>query len=137
MQSISARGITLREITENDLPILHNWRNNDHFMTFCSTRRNTVDIDQFKQELMSDFKRDRHIQCLIMRIGRPIGTIYSYGLNKTDGHVSITTYLVADNERRGYGAIAFALFLRHLTQGILRLILVRENFFGRTGNSPS
>ena len=34
-------------------------------------------------------------------------------------------------------AIAFALFLRHLTQGILRLILVRENFFGRTGNSPS
>lgn len=34
-------------------------------------------------------------------------------------------------------AVALALFVRHLTQGILRLILVRENFFGRTENSSS
>ena len=34
-------------------------------------------------------------------------------------------------------AVALALFVRHLTQGILRLILVRENFFGRTGTPSS
>ena len=34
-------------------------------------------------------------------------------------------------------AVALALFVRHLTQGILRLILVRENFFGRTSTPSS
>lgn len=114
MQVICARGITLREITENDLPILHNWRNSDHFMTFCSTRRNRVGIDEFKQELTSDFRKDRHVQCLITRMEKPIGTIYSYGLNKTDGYVYITTYLAIGNECKGYGAIALALFMKYL-----------------------
>lgn len=33
-------------------------------------------------------------------------------------------------------ALLVALVLRHLTQGVLRLILVRENYFGRVSASP-
>lgn len=35
----------------------------------------------------------------------------------------------------GFGALlVFALVIRHITQGILRLILVKEKFFGKTGS---
>ncbi len=33
------------------------------------------------------------------------------------------------------GAILLALVIRHLTQGVLRLILIRQNFFGKTEKS--
>jgi len=108
----------LREIGEADLPTLHEWRNDTRFTDYCSTRRNKVSFEEFKKELSRDFNRDRHLQCIIVRNDRPIGTIYAYGLNKTDGYVFITTYLTSDCERAGYGAEAFALFMLYLFQNL-------------------
>ena len=34
-------------------------------------------------------------------------------------------------------AVATALLVRHFTQGVLRLILVRQNYFGRTDNGST
>lgn len=116
MNSLTAGILSLRIINENDLPILHLWRNSDQFMTLCSTRRNTVTFDEFRHELAADFERDRHAQYLILRKGIPIGTIYSYNLNKTDGYVFTTIYLVNEHTRKGYGVIAFALFMNYLFQ---------------------
>jgi RimJ/RimL family protein N-acetyltransferase len=118
MQEISARGIFLNEITESDLPILYKWRNSSHFIDSCSTRRNIIDFGKFKEELISDFQKDRHIQCMIRLTKKPIGTIYSYNLNKTDGYVFVTTYLEIGNERKGYGAVAFSLFVNFLFQSL-------------------
>lgn len=118
MQEISARGVVLTEVTESDLQILFKWRNSSHYMNSCSTRRNILDLDQFKNELISDFKKDRHIQYMIKFGLKPIGTIYSYNLNKTDGFVYVTTYLEKGNEHRGYGAIAFSLFVNFLFESL-------------------
>lgn len=116
MIELRGRRICLHEISDIDLPILHEWRNDPRFMNYCSTRRNHVSLEEFKEELSRDFKRDRYLQCLILGGDRAIGTIYAHGVNQTDGHAFITTYLAPDYEKIGYGAEAFALFLFYLFQ---------------------
>lgn len=116
MLALKGRRIWLKEIINEDVSTLYEWRNDSRFMFYCSTRRNEVSFDEFKKEITMDFKRDRHLQCLILKEKRPIGTIYSYNLNRTDGYVFVTIYLKADYERIGYGVEAFAIFLLHLFQ---------------------
>lgn len=114
MLIITGTRVSLREITNDDLPTLHRWRNDPSFIGACSTRRNEVFPESFQAELASDFARDRHLQCLVLRHGTPLGTVYSYGLNRTDGYLFVTTYIVPPMNHRGYGAEAFILFLSHL-----------------------
>lgn len=118
MMPLVGRRVHLREIIKSDLIILHKWRNTESFMSFCSTRRNKVSLDEFDEELSADFSQDRHKQYLIFNQDVPVGTIYSYGLNHTDGHVYISIYIVPECERSGYGAEAFALFLWYLFESL-------------------
>lgn len=118
MISLVGRRVHLREIIKSDLMILHRWRNTENFMSFCSTRRNKVSLLEFDEELSVDLNRDRHKQCLIFNQGIPVGTIYSYDLNHTDGYVYISIYIVPEYERSGYGAEAFALFLWYLFESL-------------------
>lgn len=111
---IVARTVELTEVTRDDIPILHKWRNETGFRGFCSTRRNELGADEFEQELARDFDRDRHLQMLVRHAGTPVGTIYSYSFNRTDGHAFVTTYVDPRYERMGYGAEAFMLFAYHL-----------------------
>ena len=110
MVEIKGRYLLLREITPDDLPILFKWRNDPRFMQHCSTRRNEVIFEKYEEELLGDLKRDRHIQCLILKNDLVIGTIYDYGLNLTDGYVFVTIFLEKEFEGRSYGPEAFALF---------------------------
>lgn len=73
-------------------------------------------FEEFKEELSKDFRRDRYLQCVILRSKKAIGTIYAYGVNRTDGYAFITVYVISDHERRGCGVEAFALFLLYLFQ---------------------
>lgn len=119
MLILRGRLIWLKEITNEDLAILYEWRNDFNFMSLCSTRRNEVSFDEFKKEIANDFKRDRHLQCLILKEKIPIGTIYAYNLNRTDGYVFVTIYIVAGYEKAGFGSESFATFLLHLFQSLL------------------
>ena len=98
--------------------MLFQWRNNQRFINYCSTRRNEVTLSEFSKELDGDLKRDRHLQCLILLRDKPIGTIFAYGLNRTDGYVYVTTYIDDTQEKSGYGAEAFALFILHLFKSL-------------------
>ena len=115
---LKGRRIWLGEIKKEDIPILCEWRNDARFMSHCSTRRNNVLLRDFEKEIEFDFGRDRYLQCMIFKREKPVGTIYSYNLNRTDGYVFVTIYIVGDYEKRGYGVEAFALFLFHLFQTI-------------------
>ncbi len=110
------RSVVLCELTSADMAILWDWRNQDRFMSLCSTRRNTVSLDQFRTEIERDFSRDRHLQFIIRRKrdGEPIGTIYTYGFNKTDSHVFVTIFVIEEVEGFGYGPEALTVFLKYL-----------------------
>jgi len=73
-------------------------------------------VEEFDRELRYDFSRDRHEQFLIIKqsTSLPIGTIFSYNFNPTDGYTFITIYLDEKLEKKGYGALAFSLFCQYL-----------------------
>lgn len=116
MFTLKGRFVTLQEITEDDVSTLFRWRNDPIFTGYCSTRRNLVDIVQFRRELRSDLEKDRHLQCIILRKQNPVGTIYSYNLNQTDGYVFVTLYITEPFCKRGYGAETLGLFTLYLFQ---------------------
>ena len=114
MRTLKGRSLELQEFQKEHLPVLFSWRTRDDFMSLCSTRRNLVSLDEFRLELEYDFKKDRHLQFLIKKEEEYIGTLYSYNLNRTDGHVFVTVYLPPLWRGMGYGAEAMIIFLDHL-----------------------
>lgn len=114
MQILKGASLELRELQEEHLPILHLWRNSDDFMGLCSTRRNSVSLEEFRVELDSDLKKDRHNQFLIFRNEECIGTLYSYNFNRTDSYVFVTIFVAEPWRDKGYGAEAMIIFLEYL-----------------------
>lgn len=114
MQILKGRSLELHDLREDHLQVLFSWRNDADFMRLCSTRRNSVSIEEFKTELTSDLGKDRHTQFLIVRSGEYIGTMYSYNYNRTDGHAFVTTFLCGLWRNRGCGAEAMIVFLEYL-----------------------
>ena len=110
--------IFLRPITPNDLEFLYCWRNSQSFIDKCTHRHQSVTMEAFCAELENDLVRDRHEQYLICRRfdGLPIGTIFSYNLNRIDGYVFITIFLSDDYVGSGLGVEAFILFSIYLIQ---------------------
>jgi [ribosomal protein S5]-alanine N-acetyltransferase len=108
--------LTLKPLEEKYLHVLHNWRNEEQFLKLCSIRKNFVGFEEFRDELVSDFKRDRHQQFVLelLNINKQIGTIWSYNLNLIDGYVFISIYVDKDHQGKGYGIIALALFVKYL-----------------------
>jgi RimJ/RimL family protein N-acetyltransferase len=113
---LETKDILLRPISESDLQILHAWRNTDSYMSLFVNRRNLASFEEFKFEFKKDLERQRHVQFLIVfkKTGEPIGLIYSYNANMIDGYVFMGTYIDDRFQRRGYGALATILFIKHL-----------------------
>ncbi len=114
MRILNGRSLDLHELKEEDVSTLYLWRNSSDFIRLCSTRRNLVSLEEFRTELQSDLKKDRHRQFLIKRKSEFIGTIYSYNLNQTDGHVFVTIFIAEPWRNNGYGAEAVIVFLEYL-----------------------
>jgi RimJ/RimL family protein N-acetyltransferase len=116
VEIIETKRLKIRHVNKEDLSTLWNWRNSERFGEFCSTRRNTVDLKQFRQELTNDFRRDRHGQLIAFRKkdNRPVGTLWTYRMNQTDGHTCITTFIDSQYEKYGYGVELFAAALYSL-----------------------
>ncbi|HEY4506493.1 MAG TPA: GNAT family protein [Candidatus Paceibacterota bacterium] len=116
MVKLTGRRVELCEITSADLPTLWQWRNQERFMGLCSTRRNNVSLEEFEEELLRDFERDRHLQFVIRRRHGlvNVGTIYTYNFNPTDGHAFVTIFVAEEHDGRGYGPEAMALCLTYL-----------------------
>jgi RimJ/RimL family protein N-acetyltransferase len=113
-RTLRGKTIELVPIADQHLATLHAWRNSNDYITLCSTRRNTVTFQEFKDELRGDFKRDRHLQYVICRKETHIGTIFSYNLNRTDSYAFITLYVDAAARNMGLGVESIVLFSKYL-----------------------
>jgi diamine N-acetyltransferase len=113
---LSSGRLILRPFEERYLSVLYNWRNEQQFLKLCSIRRNFVGFEEFREELFTDFKKDRHQQFILELLGinKQIGTIWSYGPNLIDGYVFISIYIDLKYQGKGYGVIALALFVKYL-----------------------
>src|SRR3989344_4383520 len=133
---LKGKRIWLRKYNYKDIPTLYNWRNTFAFRAYCSTRRNEVSLDEFRKEIFKDFKKDRHLQCIILRAGTEIGTIYAYNLNRTDGYVYVPTFIDPKYEKSGYGAEAFSIFTYYLFRS-LQLFKVYSEVYSYNTHSLS
>lgn len=118
MKDIGNERVVLQPIRQDDLQLLHRWRNDEDYCRLCSIRRSEIDYSKFVLELERDFKNDRHEQFLIFEKDRQeaIGTIFSYNLNRTDGYAFITLYLEKPYRGRGRGIEAAIIFCKYLFQ---------------------
>lgn len=135
---LQTRRIRLRPAIENDYPLLFQWRNNPGYIKLCSTRRYSVNWQHFLKELKIDFRCNRHLQFLIelQSSQQPIGTIFSFSLNKIDGYVFITIFLEEKFVGKGFGVDAVALLIVHLFS-ILPIHKVYFDVFGYNDFSAS
>lgn len=117
MYALETSRIALRAIEEGDYPILLRWRNQERFLHLFSGRRNIVNSLTFLAEMKKAFEGGgRHLQFLIVRKKdqSPIGTIYSFNLDLTDGNLFVNVFIDERFERCGYGAEAVALITCYL-----------------------
>lgn len=130
--------IRLRPVEEKDYPLLHKWRNESKFLALVSPKRELVNFDKFALEMKRAFERDRHLQFMIelKETGLAVGTIYSFGLNLTDGYVFINVYVDEKYERFGYGAQAGILLLCYLFD-FFPIFKVYFDVFGYNSHSLS
>jgi len=114
--NIHGKRVVLRSLMISDTSTLLNWRNNKTFREFCSTRRNIVTEEDFFIELQNDFANDKHLLYLIEKKSNniPIGTIFSYRYNPTDGHLYISMFLDDGYRKSVYGAESFSIFILYL-----------------------
>jgi RimJ/RimL family protein N-acetyltransferase len=121
--TIETKRLYQRDITEDNIETLYLWRENEVFRKFCSVRRDSVSFEEFKEELATDFKRDRFKQLIAFRKknNQPVGTIWAYNLNLTDGYVFITTFVNPEYEKSGYGIELFAAMMSFLFQELPEL----------------
>ncbi len=81
-------------------------------------RDTVISLKEYHAELQQDRERDRHEQYIIVRRRDtvPLGTIFSYGYSKHDGHVFITCFVERSFLSIGYGVEATALFGPYLME---------------------
>ncbi|RYE50744.1 MAG: N-acetyltransferase [Sphingobacteriales bacterium] len=90
------------------------WRNTSLFLSNLTARPAIDDLRQFKTEIQRDFSTDRHEQFVILVDEYPVGTIYSYSLNKIDKYCFVSVFIIDTLISSGFGAKATILFCRYL-----------------------
>jgi RimJ/RimL family protein N-acetyltransferase len=108
-------------VQKTDMQAMYVWRNSDSYRGYFQARRNLVTQEEFESEYKRDLERLRHVQFIIWskRLSRPIGLVYSYSHNQTEGHLFIGTFIEDGVKNKGYGAEASVLFIQYLFNNFL------------------
>lgn len=117
MDVLSSSRLRLRPVTVSDNAILYKWRNDHDYLQMVSPRRTVINFDKFLDEQKRAFEGDRHMQFIIERRNvtcEPVGTIYTFSFNLTDGFVFMNMFIDSPFRRRGYGPEASTILTCYL-----------------------
>lgn len=106
--------IDFQKITDNNLFLLYECRNEIDFLSNLTSRKQLESFEQFKEEIQRDFKIDRHCQFLVFFKGNFIGTVYSYNYNKYDNYCFVSLYTTKKYQGKGIGVLSTILFCKQL-----------------------
>jgi len=111
------RGITLRTVSETDLPVILNLFGDVDRAHLWGHRRVCDEAQLFEtwrywsHERMGD-------KFMILSQGRPVGLVFDYERALEDGHTKVATMLLENCCGQGAGVIATALFSQWLFQNL-------------------
>lgn len=115
---VSLKGslVNLRTISEDDLGLLYDWREDPESLYLWTSYRHIGAREETERELVEDIRSHWHLYFIIETAveHKPVGFIYSYEHQLVDGHCTVTTFVDKEYRTRGYGVEAHALFLRYV-----------------------
>jgi len=109
--SVTSRGLTLRPVTEDDMPFLFRLFADPDRCHLWMRCREVFDERQFYHAWAAWTAERIAAKFLIERDGQRLGLVYEYRRTVEDGHTKVATLLDEDCVGTGYGAIATALLV--------------------------
>jgi RimJ/RimL family protein N-acetyltransferase len=112
------RGITLRQITEDDMPFLFRLfaaPERSHLWMRC---RDVFDEREFYHAWSAWTAEMIAAKFLVERDGQPLGLVYDYKRTLEDGHTKVTALLTESRTGGGYGVIATAMLVDWLFRSL-------------------
>lgn len=116
--SHSSRGITLRQVTEDDMPFLFRLFADPARCHLWMQARRVYDEREFHQAWISWTGGSIGAKFLVEGGGRPIGLVFEYDRVLEDGYTKATALLQEESVGRGGGVIATALLMDWLFQAL-------------------
>lgn len=98
--TLETKRLTLRLVENCDSPLLTEWRGTEDYLEFVSS----VERKKYHLQLMICLKKDNE----------PVGVVYTFSYNETDGYMFLNVFLDKKYRRRGYGAEACALAICYI-----------------------
>ena len=116
---METRRIRLRQINENDYPVIFEWRNTEKFRYLFHHTENIIGYLNFCEEFSGD-ATVRKFQFLIEKTdnNEPIGLTFIHSYSEKEKHCLLNIYFTDSFERKGYGVDTFVLFFHFLLEEI-------------------
>ncbi len=114
----SSRGITLRQVVEDDMPFLFRLFSDPERCHLWMRCRDVFDERQFYHAWAAWTAEKIAAKFLVEREGRPLGLVYEYRRTLEDGHTKVAALLDEGCTGAGYGAIATALLVDWLFRSL-------------------
>ncbi|MBI3466373.1 MAG: GNAT family N-acetyltransferase [Planctomycetes bacterium] len=116
--TLSFRGITLRQVLEDDMPFLFRLFADPERSHLWMQARRVSDEREFHQAWISWTGSSMGAKFIVESDGRPIGLVFEYDRTLEDGHAKVTALLKEESVGRGGGVIATALLVDWLFQSL-------------------
>ncbi|MBI1925137.1 GNAT family N-acetyltransferase [Candidatus Poribacteria bacterium] len=110
--TLRGKGFSLRTVSQDHLAHLHKWDSDITSLYLWTGRRNPLSEIGYREFVASRAKEGHFL--IIHRDEIPVGFIYSYDLNLTDGFLFITIFMDPSSRGKGFGAKAGILFADYL-----------------------
>jgi len=135
---IESRRLILREIQDDDIGILFQYRNAELFLKNCTFKGPVFSESDFLEELKRDFAYDRHLQMMIIDKATegPLGTIYSYDFNPVDEYAFMSMLVWTDAAGRWTAAEAATAFVFYLFDNF-KLFKIYTDVYGYNATTLS
>lgn len=119
------RGISLRQITEDDVPFLFRLFADPGRCHLWMQGRQVYDERGFHQAWVAWSTEMMRAKFLVASAGRPVGLVFDYDRTLEDGYTKVTVLLDEASTGHGGGVIATALFLGWLFEALpLRKVIM-------------
>src|SRR5262249_21639665 len=128
----SFRGVTLRQITEDDLPFLFRLFADPSRCHLWMQGRQVNDERGFHQAWIAWSTDMMRAKFLVESAGRPVGLVFDYDRAPEDGYTKVTALLEENSTGRGGGVIATALLVGWLFETVpLRKVIMEVYGYNR------
>jgi RimJ/RimL family protein N-acetyltransferase len=117
--ALETRRVRLREIHDEDLNVIFQWRNTEKFRFLLHYNTEMISYEEFCEEFSTDSASHKYQYLIEKKEGRvPVGFAYVDTFSEQYRSCFINLFIAQPFEKKGYGVDAFVLFTLFLFQRV-------------------